>query len=128
MKHDCMCVHSSHILYSSAEGQLGDNLMTSQPESGLLSLPNSRPVRHSLHAKPARERKRERARAGSREGGQAEEVGREGGERGVKAPGGCLGSFSGGDWDLGQGSTKVGEFLIRIGRDRGRRGNGGERL
>ncbi len=51
---------------SSAGGQLGDNLVTSRPESSLLSLPDSRAVRHSLHAEPERERER----AGRREGGQ----------------------------------------------------------
>lgn len=33
--------------------------------------------------------------------------------------------FSGGEWDLSQGDPKVGEFLIRIARGGGRRGDGG---
>ena len=52
--------------------------MTSQPESGLLSLPDSRAVRHSLHAEPARERvsesRKDRGRTGRgvREGRRTE--------------------------------------------------------
>lgn len=38
---------------------------------------------------------------------------------GGKVPGGCLRSFCG-----GKGSTKVGEFLIRVWRDRMREGFG----
>ena len=102
-----LCVHVGvRSSLSCAEEQLGDNLVTSQPESGLLSLPDSRAVRHSLHAEPVkreRERERERERAERREGGQGVALGREGGRRGVEEPGECLRLFSGGKWDVGQG-------------------------
>lgn len=105
-----VCMRAAGL--SCAEGQLGDNLMTSQPESGLLSLPDSRAVRHSLHAQPAREKEWERK-------GETERTGRGGREGRWKKRSqsarrmGCLGSFSVGEWEPGQGSTKVGEFLIR---------------
>ena len=68
---------------------------------------------------------RERKKAGRRGGGQGEELGREGGQKGLEAPGRCLGSVRGGERDLSQGGTGVGEFLIRMRRDGGRRGGRG---
>ena len=102
VKRDAMCVHSSRILYkqecvlicvcvrvcvcvaglSTAEGRLGDNLVTSQPESSLLSLSDSRAVRHSSQAEPERERERERGREKEREKERMGQRGREGGREG----------------------------------------------
>lgn len=73
-----------------------------------------------------RERESESRKERGRTGRRVREGGREGRQKGVEAPGRCLGSFSRGEWDPGQGDTKVGEFLIRIGRDRGRRWERGE--
>ena len=75
----CVCVCVCVAGLSTAEGRLGDNLVTSQPESSLLSLSDSRAVRHSSQAEPERERERERGREKERMGQRGREGGREGG-------------------------------------------------
>lgn len=75
--------------------------MTSQ--SGLLSLPDSRVVCHSLSAKPAKERDRVKVCRTGRERTGTGRV-RENG------PGGCLGSFCARKWERGKGNSEVGSF------------------
>lgn len=94
--------------------------MTSQAESSLLSPTDSRAMRHSLHlSQPKRESERERGQEGEREDTQR----RRGGKRGVGPSERCLKSARVGEWEPSQGITRVGKFLIRIGRDRSKRGN-----